>query len=340
MLDFYSDTKTKPSKDMLLACLEAPLGDEQQGEDPTTNALCRRVAHLLGKEDAVFLPSGSLGNIIGVRVHTHPGDEIICERNCHILNAEVGGAAALNGVMVHPLDGTHGMFTPEQVNNAIRPTMRHSQASRLLCVEQTANLSGGTVWPLDQIQDVAKIAKQHGLATHMDGARLFNAVVQSGIDAGTWAEYYDSVWVDFSKGLGAPIGAVLAGSKDFICHAWRMKQQLGGSMRQSGVIASMCLYALDHNINRLADDHTLATWIAEQLSTIPAIINMRPVQTNIVIFDLAETAPDAETLVDLLKQDGIIISVFGKRRVRIVTHMDVDKGAAEKLCASLRTHLS
>ena len=339
MFDFYSDTKTKPSPEMLRASLDVPMGDEQLHEDPTTLELCRRVAKMLGKEDAVFLPSGSMGNIIGVRVHTNPGDEVICERNCHILSAEVGGAAALNGVMVHPIDGLYGTFTPEQVANAIRPIGRHLPLSRLLCVEQTANLNGGAVWQLPQIQDVAKLAKQHGLATHMDGARLMNAVVQSGIDAGTWAEYYDSVWIDFSKGLGAPIGAVLAGSKDFIEHAWRIKQQLGGAMRQSGVIAAMCLYALDNNIDRLADDHALATSIAEKLSTNANIVNILPVQTNIIICDLAQSAPDAKTLTALLKQDNIMISTFGERRIRIVTHLDVDQTAANHLCTSLQKHL-
>lgn len=341
MLDFFSDTKTRPSKAMRMACVEAIVGDEQEHEDPTTLELCKRMADLLGKEDAVFLPSGTMCNIIAVRVHTKLGDDVICEKDCHIFNSESGGPAAAAGVMFKPIDGRYGMFTPEQVEAALNPKdERHAPFSRLLCVEQPVNAGGGGVWPLEQIQNVAKVAKHHGLATHMDGARLMNAVVQSGISAATWAEHYDSVWLDFSKGLGTPIGAVLAGSKEFIHQAWRVKQQLGGSMRQSGIIAAMCLYALDNNIERLADDHALAQFIADKLSDNPHIAEILPVQTNMVIFDLADSAPPMQTLLDLLEQDDILVSQFGPRRIRIVTHLDVNQADAEKLCASLQKHLS
>ena len=335
MHDFYSDTKTKPSRAMREAALDAIVGDEQKDEDPTTRELCNRVAALLGKEAAVFLPSGTMCNEIAVRVHTKPGDEVICERSCHLINYETGGPAAISGVMMQPIDGERGTFTGAQVRQALRPASRYMPECRLVCVEQTANMSGGTVWPLDRIDDVAKTAKDAGLATHMDGARLLNAVVQSGIDASRWVEGYDSCWIDFSKGLGAPVGAVLAGSAAFIDRAWRIKQQIGGAMRQSGILAAMCLYALDYNVERLADDHALAARIAEMLDGFRKVDRVLPADTNIVIFDLSETAPSAAEVVASLEKDGIQAGAFGDRRIRLVTHLDVDEAAGDALCGSL-----
>lgn len=339
MYDFYSDTKTKPTRAMREAMLDAPVGDEQKSEDPTTSLLCDRVADLLGKEAAVFLPSGTMCNEIALRVHTSPGDEVICERSCHIVNFEGGAPAALSGVMIHTLDGLNGIFEPEQVKQAIRPKSRYMPPSRLLCVEQTANLGGGTVWPLETLTAVALTAKDAGLSTHMDGARLMNAVVRSGVAARDWAGEYDSCWIDFTKGLGAPVGAVLAGSHDFIEAAWRVKQQIGGAMRQSGVIAAMCLHALDNHVERLADDHALARSIVDRISAYPGIDTVLPVETNIIIFDLAPNVPDASALVDLLEKDGVLVGVFGPRRIRVVTHLDVDEAAGTLLCDSLRRHL-
>lgn len=211
MHDFYSDTKTKPSRAMREAALDAVVGDEQKDEDPTTRELCERVAALLGKEAAVFLPSGTMCNEIAIRVHTKPGDEVLCERSCHLINFETGGPAAISGVMIQPIDGENGTYTADQLRQVIRPASRYMPESRLVCVEQTANMGGGTVWPLDQISDVARAAKESGLAAHMDGARLLNAVVKSGISADRYAAGYNSCWIDFTKGLGAPAGAVLAG---------------------------------------------------------------------------------------------------------------------------------
>jgi threonine aldolase len=210
----------------------------------------------------------------------------------------------------------------------------------LVCVEQTANLGGGAVWPQVKIRGVAQAAKDAGLATHMDGARLMNAAVKSGIPAASWTEGYYSCWIDFTKGLGAPVGAALAGSAEFIGQAWRIKQQFGGSMRQSGIIAAMCLYSLDHNVDRLADDHDLAALIAARIFALDHIVNVLPVDTNIVIFDLSEDAPDAASLVASLEGDGILIGAFGERRIRIVTHLDVDPTAGDALCQSLEKHLS
>ena len=223
MIDFYSDTKTKPTSDMRQAILDCVVGDEQKSEDPTTSELCNRVAKLLGKEAAVFLPSGTMCNEIAIKVHTNPGDEIICEQSCHLINFETGGPSAISGVMIRALDGKNGMFEPEQAFEAIRPNSRYMPKTTLLCVEQTANMGGGAIWQLEKLQAVSTMAKNHGINTHMDGARLMNAVVETGISAASYAEGYDSVWIDFTKGLGAPVGAVLAGSEDFIAKAWRLK---------------------------------------------------------------------------------------------------------------------
>ncbi len=322
------------------AALEAVVGDEQKDEDPTTRELCERVAALLGKEAAVFLPSGTMCNEIAIRVHTKPGDEVICERSCHLINFETGGPAAISGVMIQPVDGENGTFTAAQVRDVIRPASRYYPESRLVCVEQTANMGGGTVWPLEQINGVANAAKEAGLATHMDGARLLNAVVKSGVPAAQWTEGYESCWLDFTKGLGAPVGAVLAGSTEFVTQAWRIKQQIGGAMRQSGIVAAMCLYALDNNVERLADDHELAARIAKTLTTFAQVDRVLPADTNIVIFDVADTAPMASEIVESLEKDGILAGAFGDRRIRLVTHLDVDEDAGDALCNSLTALLS
>jgi len=340
MHDFYSDTKTKPTSDMRRAVLDCVVGDEQKGEDPTTADLCSRVATLLGKEAAVFLPSGTMCNEIAINVNTNPGDEIICDRSSHILHFETGGPSALSGVMTSPIDGERGMFGPESVEAAIRPASRYAPATALVCVEQTANLGGGAVWPAEQLDAIARVAHDAGLSTHMDGARLMNAVVKSGVSAAAFAAGFDSVWIDFTKGLGAPIGAVLAGSEEFIASAWRVKQRFGGAMRQSGIAASMCLYALDHHVDRLAEDHALAAQIGEQLSALPKVEQVMPVDTNIVIFNVAEDAPTAAELVTALAAKDIHIGSFGERRIRIVTHLDVTPSDGERLMQALSQHLA
>ena len=340
IIDFYADTKTKPSPAMRDAVLTCEVGDEQKDEDPTTRLLCERVAQLLGKEAAVFLPSGTMCNEIAIKLHTQPGDEIICDYSSHIVNYEVGAPAALSGVMIRTLDGKNGVFSPEQVTDALRPASRYMPKSTLLCVEQTANLGGGTVWPVETLDAVAKLAKSAGLATHMDGARLLNAAVKSGIDAARHARNFDTVWIDFTKGLGAPIGAVLAGSNEHIEMAWRLKQRFGGAMRQSGIAASMCLYALDNHVDRLADDHDLADLIGAEIAKMDFVERVLPVETNIVIFDMKPDAPSAADLVDRLREQGILIGAFGPRRIRIVTHLDVDAAKAKVLLEALSEHLS
>jgi threonine aldolase len=337
MIDLYSDTHTTPTPGMRRAMAEAEVGDEQMFLDPTVNRLCERVAALLGKDAAVYLPSGTMCNQIAVRVHCRQGDEVILEASAHPFHAESGGPAALAGVMMRPIQGERGMFTADQVRAAIRPaSFRHAPRSRLLEVENTSNLGGGAVWPLAAIHEVTAVAREHGLACHMDGARLMNAVVASGTSAAEYAAPFDSVWIDFSKGLGAPVGAVLAGSRDFIHEAWRIKQQIGGAMRQAGIIAAACLYALDHHVERLADDHANARHLAEGLAEMPGIdLDPATVETNIVWFDVRGPISAIE-LGAALKEQGVLIGAFGPTRMRAVTHLDVDRAGIDAVLETLR----
>lgn len=333
--DFYSDTQTRPTRAMREAVLDAPVGDERHGACPTTNALNARVAEMLGMEAALFLPSGTMCNEIAIAVHTRPGDEVICTRESHIIFAESGGPAALSGVMMHPIDGARGMLTPDEVAAAVRPASAHAPRSRLLVCEQTANLAGGAVWPVAQLNAVADSARAAGLATHLDGARLLNAQVATGIPAAEFARGFDSAWIAFTKGLGCPVGAVLAGGREFIDDAWLVKRRWGGAMRQTGVLAAMCLHALDHHVARLADDHALARDIAGRIADLPAIEKVLPADTNIVIADLSEDAPDGQTVRAKLAEKGVTVTVVGHKRLRMVTHLDVGPSDADALVEAL-----
>lgn len=335
MHDFYSDTQTRPTRAMREAALDVPLGDERHDADPSTSELCARVADMLGMEAALFLPSGTMCNEIAIAVHTRPGDEVICTRESHIIFAESGGPAALSGVMMHPIDSARGILTTDQLSAAIRPRSAHAPRSRLLVAEQTANLAGGAIWPLDQLNDVASAAREAGLATHLDGARLLNAQVATGIPAAEYARGFDSAWIAFTKGLGCPVGAVLAGSRDFVADAWLLKRRWGGAMRQTGVLTAMCLYALDHHVARLAEDHALAKTIAERVVELPIITRVLPVETNIVIADLADRAPDARETARQLREKDVTVTVVGSRRLRIVTHLEVGPVDADALIAAL-----
>jgi threonine aldolase len=334
LIDLYSDTRTKPTAAMRRAMAEAEVGDEQAGEDPSVNALIRRVAALLGKEDAVFLPSGTMCNEIAVLVHCRAGEEVIADATAHIINSEGGAPAALAGVMIRPLAGTRGIYTAAQLEAAIRPDSRYAPRTRLVEVEQTANLGGGAVWPRAILDAVAAMAKRHGLASHMDGARLMNAVVASGVSAADQAAGFDSVWLDFSKGLGCPVGAVLAGSKNFIAEAWRWKQRLGGAMRQAGILAAAGLHALDHHVERLADDHAAAQALARGLQQMPGIA-VEPVDTNIVYFDVSGTGRSAAEFTKALAQHNVRVGAFGGGRIRAVTHLDVPGAAIPQALAAL-----
>ena len=333
-VNLSSDTQTLPSAAMRRAMAAAEVGDEQRGLDPTVNALQERVAALLGQEAALFLPSGTMCNQIALRLHTRPlGDEVYLHRNSHPVIAEAGGAAALAGAQLFELDGEGGMFGAEALAAALRdPSDRHQPRSRLVCVEQTTNMGGGRIWPLAEIEAVLAVARESALRSHLDGARLLNATVASGVDAAAYAAGFDTAWIDFSKGLGAPVGACLAGSGEAIEEAWRYKQMFGGAMRQAGIVAAGALYALDHNVERLAEDHANARALAEGLATIDGVaIDPATVETNIVIF----AVPDPAALVAGLAARGIETSVFGAR-VRAVTHLDVDAAGIDRTLAAVR----
>jgi len=319
------------------AIARAVVGDEQRGLDPTTNALQERVAELLGFPAAVFLPSGSMCNEIALRLHARPGgDELLLDRTAHPVNSEAGGPAVLSGLMIRTLDGAGGVFTPEQVEAAVRTRgTRYMPRSRVVSVEQTTNIAGGHVWPLETIRGVLSVARRHGLRAHMDGARLMNAVVASGVSASDFASGFDTAWIDFTKGLGAPVGAVLAGSRELIDEAWRWKQMLGGAFRQSGIVAAGCLYALDHNVDRLAEDHSNARLLADGLASLPGVrLDPADVETNIVVFSV----DDAPGLVARIA-DRVELQAFDEHRVRAVTHLDVSRAGVELALEAFATEL-
>ena len=338
LVDLYSDTHTKPTRGMREAMMAAEVGDEQHGDDPTVNALCERMASLLGKEAAVFLPSGTMCNEVAILTHCRPGDEILAHPTAHIIAAEAGAPAALAGVQVTGLDGPRGQFEVATLEAAIRQLRRHAPPQTLLAVEQTSNLGGGAVWPLRQLHAVAEAAHAHGLATHMDGARLMNAVVALGVPAADMAEPYDSVWLDFTKGLGAPLGAVLAGSAEFIDAAWRWKQRLGGALRQAGICAAACLYALDHHVERLAEDHENSRALARGLGQIPGIEVEFP-ETNLVFFDTSATGIEAQELAARVRRRGVAISVMGRHRARACLHLGIGHADVATAIAAVRESL-
>ncbi|MGG5818683.1 threonine aldolase family protein [Falsiroseomonas sp. HW251] len=333
-INLYSDTQTRPTPAMKDAMMRAEVGDEQHGDDPTVHALCDRMAALMGKEAAVFMPSGTMCNVAATLTHCRPGEEIIAHETAHILTSEGGAHAALGGFQILPLKGARGMYGPDELRAHIRGKSRHTPTQRLVEVEQTANIGGGAVWPKHVLDEIAGIAKQHGLATHMDGARLMNACVAAGIPASEMAAGFDSVWLDFTKGLGAPLGAVLCGSADFIDEAWRWKQRLGGAMRQAGVCAAGCLHALDHHIDRLAEDHANAKALARGLAQMPGMKVEDP-DTNLVFFDPSGTGVGAMELVNRARMEGVQLSMLGGR-IRACTHLDVTSGMIEEALQVLR----
>lgn len=322
-VDLYSDTMTKPTPAMRQFMCQAEVGNEQNREDPTVNLLVEMVSELLGKEDAVYLPSGTMCNQIAFRVFCSHGDEIIMDETAHPIHSEAGGAAALSGAMIRPVRGNRGMFTAGQVEAAIRPGDNHSSRSRLVSVEQTTNIGGGAIWPVDVMSEVCSAAHRHGLAAHMDGARLLNAVVATGVSAREYSAGFDSVWIDLSKGLGAPVGAVLAGSREFIREAWRFKHQFGGAMRQAGIIAAAGVFALKHHVDRLREDHDNARLLADGLADVRGI-SVEPVETNILFFDVSGLDMTAQDFCAQLLERGVRMIPMGDTRIRAVTHLDVD----------------
>jgi threonine aldolase len=331
MINLFSDTQTKPSKEMRRAMADAEVGDEQRRLDPTVTRLEEMTASLLGKEAGLFLPSGTMCNMIAIKAHTQPGDAILADRMSHILRAELGGAAFHSGVTIDQLDGERGIFSVEQVIAGLTRVSCYSPQVTLLCVENTHNYGGGTIWPIEQLRAVCDLAHQRGLKNHMDGARLFNAAVASGVPARDFAGACDSTWIDLSKGLGCPVGAVLVGPRDFIERCRRFKHIFGGAMRQAGIIAAAGVYALQHNIDRLAEDHANAKLLARGLSQIDGIKLDPPgdPQTNIVYFDTRGAGLSNVEFIKAMEQHDISMIAIGPL-VRAVTHLDVSRTDCER----------
>src|SRR5947208_8318327 len=333
-INLLSDTQTRPTQGMREAITRADVGDEQIGDDPTVNLLCERVADLLGKEAAVFMPSGTMCNVAATLVHCRPGDEILAHETAHIIAREGGAHAPLGGFQIMPLPGADGQFSPDTFRAALHPRSRYQPPQTVVSVEQTANIGGGTIWKKKALDEVVEIAKANGLITHMDGARILNACVATKISARDMAAGWDSAWIDFSKGLGAPIGGVIAGSRAFIDDVWRWKQRLGGSMRQAGICAAACIYALDHHVDRLADDHANARALARGLSQIAGIEVQEP-ETNLVFFKPDGAGIAGDKMVAALRQRGVTLAMMDGR-IRACTHLDVTAAMIEEAVGLVR----
>ena len=330
-IDLRSDTVTRPSKEMRRVIAEAEVGDDVLGDDPTVIALQEKVARLMGKEAAIFVPSGSMANQSAIRALTEPGDEIIAHADSHIYHYEAGAPAAISGCMLRLLPGEHGIFTAEQAAANLRPGDSHFPQSRLIVVENTHNRGGGTIWPMGHIQALRKLADERGLKMHLDGARLMNACVATGIPPQEYARYFDTVSTCFSKGLGAPVGSAVAGTAAVIRRVHRCRKMFGGGMRQSGLLAAAAIYALDHNIDRLAEDHRNAKRLAEGLAVLPHLrVDMAAVQTNIVYFDVDPSFCTGAALAERLAAQGVRMFATGPQRLRAVTHLDVSSEAIER----------
>jgi threonine aldolase len=337
-INLFSDTQTLPTQEMLAAMVKAEVGDEQRGTDPTVSLLEARIAELLGHEAAVFLPSGTMCNAIAIRLHIGPGgDEIILDEFAHPADSEAGGVAAISGASMRFLHTQIGIFDGPQLEAAVRPRDRYLPRSRLVVVEQPTNLGGGRVWPLERLRDVLSVVRRHGLRSHLDGARLMNAVVASGIPAAAFASPFDTAWIDFAKGLGCPLGAALAGSAELIEEAWRYKQMWGGAMRQTGYVAAACLYALEHNVDRLAEDHDNARLLAAGLADLDGIeLDPSTVETNIVVFRVQ----DARRCAELLDLEGVEVLVVDDKRLRAVTYLGITRSDIEEAVERARRALS
>jgi threonine aldolase len=326
-IDLRSDTVTRPSPGMRAAMAEAEVGDDVFGEDPTVRRLELRAAEMLGKEAALFVPSGTMGNQLGVRVHCQPGDEFLCETNCHILCYEQAAYAQLFGIASQPVEGEHGVLRVEQLMDRIRPLNNdHAARTRLVCLENTHNRGAGRVQPYDAVAEICGWAADHGLARHLDGARLFNAVVATGIPAADWASHFDTVSMCFSKGLGAPVGSALVGPAALVRQARRHRKALGGGMRQAGIIAAGALYALEHNIERLSEDHQNARILADAVRTSPGLqLDPDIIDTNIIIFNVDPELGTAAAFAARLRDAGVLMNATAPQRIRAVTHLDVSR---------------
>jgi threonine aldolase len=323
-IDLRSDTVTRPTSAMRKAMSEAEVGDDVFGEDPTVNSLQEKVANLLGKEAALFVPSGTMANQLSIKSHTQPGDEVIIEASSHPYNFEGGAGAALSGIQFQCLKGVRGILDASQIEEAIRPADHHFPVTKLICLENTHNRGGGSIYPLEKMAEIYRLTKSKGLLLHLDGARLWNASVATGIKPREYAQWADSVSVCLSKGLGAPIGSLVAGSKPFIDRVHRYRKMFGGGMRQVGIIAAAGIYALNHHLERLKEDHHNAKRLAVGLKEFKGVsIDPKHVETNIVIFDLTNTGMTDAQVAEAMKKEGVLIHAFGKTQIRLVTHLDV-----------------
>lgn len=333
-VDLRSDTVTQPTPGMRQAMAAAEVGDDVFGEDPTVNLLQETVAEVLGKEAALFVASGTMGNQICLRCHTEPGDEVICEAEAHFLHYESGGLAALSGIQSRTIPGERGVITAAQIRAVIRPPAYYLPATKVIALENTHNAAGGTIFPLSEIHAIAALARAQQLKMHLDGARLWNACAATGLAAREYALAFDSVSVCFSKGLGAPVGSAIAGSKSFIEKARRVRKMFGGGMRQAGILAAAALYALQHHRERLQEDHAHARRLAENLAGMPGItIDAANVHTNIVMADISASRLDAAEAVAALRHAGVLVVAFGPRRLRMVTHLDVSAAGIDRALA-------
>lgn len=331
MIDLRSDTVTQPSEEMRRVMANAPVGDDVFGEDPTVNRLQSTVAKLLGKEDALFTPSGVMANQIAIRCLTEPGDEVIVERNSHILNYETAAPSLISSVQLLPVDGIRGLYDFNRLCDAIRPAVYYLPRTSLVCLENTHNMAGGTVIPLRAMSEIHDLARQRGLRVHLDGARIWNAWVASGVHPRDYAARADTVSVCFSKGLGAPAGSMIAGSSEIIAKARKIRKILGGGMRQAGILAAAALYALEHNVDRLREDHENAGSFADRLSRDGGrSLWCEPVETNIVIVDVGPSGKSAADVIAGLKAKGILAIASGPSTIRFVTHLNVGRKDVEQ----------
>jgi len=324
IVDLRSDTVTKPTPPMREAISQAEVGDDVLGDDPTVERLQQRIAEMVGKEAAVYMPSGSMTNQIAIRIHCKPGDEFICEAGCHVYNYEQAAFAQLSGIVARTVDGEFGVLRPEQLTGLIRPLDDHLVRTRMVTLENTHNRGGGRIQPYETVVQICNWAHQNGLVTHLDGARLFNAAIATGTDTATWAQHFDTVSVCFSKGLGAPVGSALCGTRDLMRQARRYRKLFGGGMRQAGVIAAGALYALEHHVDRLAEDHAHAQILADAIRSVDGLaLDPERVDTNIVIFRVDRALASAAEFVASLGRRGVLMLPVAVDKVRAVTHLDV-----------------
>ena len=340
-IDLRSDTITKPTAAMRQAMANAEVGDDVFGEDPTVAELQRKVAALLGKEEALYVPSGVMSNQLAIKAQTDPGDEIICEQDAHIFNYETAAPSLISSVQVRTIPGIRGVIRADQLDAAIRPKVYYMPRSRMICLENTHNRAGGTIYPLDEIKKISAYARAHDITMHLDGARLWNAWVASGIHPKEYAQYFDSVSVCFSKGLGAPVGSAIVSTSAVIDRVHKWRKVFGGGMRQTGIIAAGALYGLEHHVERLKEDHEKARIFAERISSLPHVaIDLEAVQTNIVIIDIEKTGKRPDDIIALLKSKGVLVTIGSYTSVRAVMHLDVSLEHVKQAAEIFHTSLS